>query len=169
VEISGNQTTYSEAGRRSISYRGIENPWGNLFRFVKGLEVTGNGSSRGGRIYGAMLPASSNFISGFCLIAAPNDYLFIPGEASGSSAGPVGDYVWVSTNLNGTNVGLIGGRNSTGDRNGPFCYGFDSSFNSYAHGVGARMISIAIPAQISTNETKWSQAMTKAYGTINWL
>jgi len=50
-EINGTYTSYNNAGKRAISYRGVENPWGNLWHFIGGVNIYGSGNDGGGYPY----------------------------------------------------------------------------------------------------------------------
>ena len=59
------------------------------------------------------------------------DWLFLPSEALGNSSLPVGDYAYVTTNLNGYRIALLGGYWHDGALAGGFYWGLSS-------GVGFR-------------------------------
>ena len=40
---AGNQTTNTTNGKVAVSYRGMENPWGNIFKHVNGINLRGDG------------------------------------------------------------------------------------------------------------------------------
>jgi len=179
VNITNNQTnTYNIAGRRAITYRGMENPWGNMWRFVGGLNISGNGSQRGGVPYVCTdfnytpTQISSNYISaGFCLpgnngwVSAMGygeeslDWLLMPAEATGAnSALPIGDNVWVTVNLNGVNSVQTGGDWRYGENNGIFYYACDNAPTRYARTINARLMYIPTynSAIYNANITSWT-------------
>jgi len=41
VNINGNLTSHSDEGYRAITYRGLENPWGNLWQMIGGITIKG--------------------------------------------------------------------------------------------------------------------------------
>lgn len=175
---NGQTNVYNIAGRRAISYRGMENPWGNTWRFIGGLNISGNGSQGGGVPYICSdfnyTPAqiSNNYVSaGFCLpstngwISAMGygdsalDWLLMPAEATGAnSALPVGDNVWITTNLNTINGIQIGGDWRHGDSNGIFYYACDNEPNRYARTINARIMHIPTynNAIYTANITSWT-------------
>jgi hypothetical protein len=51
VNINGNISILSDTGHRAISYRGMENPWGNLWSMISDVNIVGNGSTGGGIPY----------------------------------------------------------------------------------------------------------------------
>lgn len=50
-EIGGTETTYNVNGKVSVSYRGVENPWGNIWKHIQGINIWGNGTMAGGQPY----------------------------------------------------------------------------------------------------------------------
>ena len=129
-------TAYSEGGKRSVCYRGLENPWGSLCEHVNGINVWGNGSMYGGQVYiagdfdfsdnrhtgnyhaaGFLLPNDiqaslgfNKYISSFGYSSEDFDWLFIPTEGNGNNAAPVGDTFYGSQDLNGNRTVCYGGR-----------------------------------------------------------
>lgn len=156
---SQNQT-FTEAGKRAIKYREFENPWGNLWRFVGGIIIKGDGTKQGGVPYicdpynydledesnytslNIMLPNESGYISGFAYINQEYDWVFIPIEAQGNDALPVGDQIWVNTNLNRTNALICGGAWGSKTAAGMFAYGCDQALTSFGRSVSARLMHI---------------------------
>ena len=51
IDKDGVQSSSAVAGSRAISYRGMENPWGNLWRVIGNLTVRGSSTTRGGIPY----------------------------------------------------------------------------------------------------------------------
>jgi len=43
VDINNTRTAMTEEGYRAISYRGMENPWGNIWSMIGGTNINGNG------------------------------------------------------------------------------------------------------------------------------
>lgn len=172
--ISGNRNVYSEDGKRAIAYRGVENPWGNLWRYVRGVKIIGNGSQRGGRPYicknynydntndydalNFTIPTDFNWISGFGYSGETYDWVYMPAECSGANSSfPVGDNVWSISNLNATNILSCGGFITYGLRNGPFFYACDRNASEYTNGLNARIMYIPLLSNqyYSSNITKW--------------
>ena len=152
-EINGTTTEYDTAGKRAISYRGVENPFGNIWKFVYGINIHGNGSQGSGVPYvctdfafaesknsgnyesaGFALANANGYISAMGYGNEKFDWLFMPSEVNGNGANstlPVGDYAYVTSNLNGYRIVLVGG----GWNRGADC-GFFSWY--CANGVGYR-------------------------------
>ena len=160
-EINGTYTIYNTSGRRAIAYRGMENPWGNMWRMIGNLSIRGNQNNFGGRPcwqpYGSLTEAiplyltnDNDWISGFGYDSY-YDWTFLPIECSNAnSALPVGDSVWITPNLNGTRMALVGGVWSYGDACGPFYYAFDSEATSYTRSYNARLMFIPTKNAIYT-------------------
>ena len=127
-EIGGMETTYNVNGKVSVSYRGMENPWGNIWKHVQGVNIWGDGSMCGGQPYvaddfnfleskktdnykpvGFTLQNESGYISALGYGGENYDWLLMPSEIGGTNALPVGDYFQASPNLNGYRIARLGG------------------------------------------------------------
>ena len=134
--LGNNITTFNESGKRSVSYRGIENLWGNGWRFVKDFEIGTNGVLTRSTL---TVPKTSSWISRFGY-DEENDYIYFPTEASGAtSLLPVGDYVWASSSFSDPHVICVGGASTHGDNCGLFNYAYDYGMNNSAYSKGARL------------------------------
>lgn len=156
--IGGTTTTETVDGKTSITYRGEENPCLNIWKFVIGINIYGNGSMNGGEPYictdynyaesksdgnytsvGFRLPNNGNYVSAFGCAADESlfDWIFIPGECTGGSdALPVGDYHWNTANLNGYRLAIVGAGWTYGFQGGLFSwtcnYGVSTRFRTLA-------------------------------------
>lgn len=158
-EKRGAVTSYTENGRVAISYRGLENPWGNIWKMLAGINVYGDGASAGGAVYiagdlsfqmgkrdgnyaaaGITLPNATGNIGAMAYGASAYDWLFIPAQTNGSNPTPVGDYMTVSPNLNGYRLPIFGGRWSYGNLNGEFCMGASNRMDYCGAGLGCRLV-----------------------------
>lgn len=179
--INGNEVNYSLAGQRAITYRGVENPWGNIWQFIGGINIYGNGSMRGGVPYicknfnyapseitedyesvGFSLPSTYGWISAMAYGSDKYDWIFMPAEAAnGNSSVPVGDNLWTQANLNGTHIVLFGGPHSHGERNGFFYYACDKDYTEKGRNISARIIHLpTFNTTIHTdNYIAWKQLM----------
>lgn len=127
-EKGGVQTTETGNGKVSVSYRGVENPWGNIGKHIQGINIWGNGTMAGGQPYvtnnfrfnelkhsdnyepvGFTLAISSGWINAMGYGSEEYDWLFMPSEIGGTSALPVGDYLYKATKLNGYKIAAVGG------------------------------------------------------------
>ena len=182
IESNGAVTTETENGKVSISYRGVENPWGNVWQMINGVTIYGNTASNGGvpyicknfnYSYSALsnnyestefsLPNENGWISALGYGNKKYDWVLMPAECSNSanSALPIGDNGWFDSNLTGIRMVVQGGGWSFEESDGPFYYGCDkqpndSSYRSY----GARLLFIPTKNEIySANIVKWQQEM----------
>ena len=176
-EINGTSTSYTEPGKRAISYRGVENPWGNIWHFIGGTNVYGNGAMSGGGLYfsrsfnydptstlnydfiGFNLPNTVNWISRFGYGNSNYDWAFVPiaCDSSANSLLPVGDSIGVTANLNNYNVACCGGPWHFEERDGMFYYSCDQNITMAARSFGARIMFIPTKNTVYTNNiAKWT-------------
>ncbi|MDE5671093.1 MAG: DUF859 domain-containing protein [Eubacterium sp.] len=153
--------TYTEDGKKSITYRGIENPWGNIWKMINGINVWGNGEMAGGEPYIAddfhfvTLKHSDNYKAVGFTVANGNgyinamgygkeeyDWLFIASQIGGNSALPVGDYFNAVSDLNGAKAATFGGRWTHNTMAGPFLFNFTDTGNSRTRNFGCRTVYI---------------------------
>jgi hypothetical protein len=179
-EINGVYTEYSDPGKRAVSYRGFENPWGNIWRMIAGINVVGSAHQNGGipRIctdynysiaadatnyesIGFQLPNTYDWVSGFGVPTSKYDWVYMPIECSGgNSAVPVGDNLWTTSNLNGVNMLCCGGLWYFELSDGMFYYCCDQYANTYARSYNARLMYIPEKNTIYNNniaawQNKW--------------
>ena len=170
---------YTVDGKTSVCWRGKENFWGNIWKFVYGINIWGNGKMGGGQPYicsdfsfaesknsGNYEPAGFTVTNANGYISAMGystacDWLFIASECLGNSSLPVGDYTYITVNLNGYRIALLGGSWNYGGNAGGFCW-------TLIHGVGARYRAfggrlVYIPTRDSATYTAaieaWKQKM----------
>ena len=146
------------SGLVSVSYRGVENPWGNIWKFIHGVNIWGNGTLGGGVPYYATdfnfaeSKRTDNYVSaGFSCANASSyisaigyapecDWMFIGSECLGNSSVPVGDYQWTTANLNGYRIALLGGRWAYGADAGAFCWYLYGGVGTRSRDVGSRLV-----------------------------
>lgn len=170
---------YTVDGKTSVCWRGKENFWGNIWKFVYGINIWGNGKMGGGQPYicsdfsfaesknsGNYEPAGFTVTNANGYISAMGystacDWLFIASECLGNSSLPVGDYTYVTVNLNGYRITLLGGRWNIGGIAGGFCWALDSGVGTRYRNVGGRLV--YIPTRDSATYTAaieaWKQKM----------
>jgi len=179
-EANGTETTSGGNGYSAISYRGMENPWGNIWRFIGGALLNGDGSQEGGVPYictdfnytnelgnnynslGFRIPSGKNWISNFCYPSDTYDWVFLPigTKTTANSALPIGDIVWASAPLRGTNFIAAGGTWRFDTNNGLFYYCCDQAADFAGRAFGARLM--FIPTKNSTytqNIASWNAQM----------
>lgn len=170
---------YTVDGKTSVCWRGKENFWCNIWKFVYGINIWGNGKMGGGQPYicsdfsfaesknsGNYEPAGFTVTNANGYISAMGystacDWLFIASECLGNSSLPVGDYTYITVNLNGYCIARLGaGWNDGGGAGGFFWY--------LGNGVGARYRAaggrlVYIPTRDSATYTAaieaWKQKM----------
>ena len=145
----GVATKNTADGKTSICYRGVENFWGNIWKFAYGVNIWGNGKMAGGMPYicsdfnyaegkntdnyegaGFTVTKANGYISAMGY-STKYDWLFMASECLGNSSLPVGDYTYITENLNGYRIALLGGYWYDGSSAGGF-------FWRLHHGVGIR-------------------------------
>lgn len=158
-EIGGTQTAYTENGKVSVTYRGVENPWGNISKHINGINIWGDGSMCGGQPYiaddfnfseskktdnykpvGFTLSNANGFIKAMGYGSEEYDWLFMPSEIGGTSALPVGDYIYVASNLNGYRIVQLGGGCRSGDYAGSFYHITNGTVGGRSRGAGGRLL-----------------------------
>lgn len=134
----------------AMSYRGIENLYGNFWQWVDGININNR------RAY----IADSNFVSdkfddhyrqvGFTNATSDgyvkdigwtedDDYMFLAIDATGSASSYLHDYYWQIT---GARVARFGGDRSSGAQGGAFCWKLDNASSASYSDVGARLMCI---------------------------
>ena len=178
MDVNGTRSTVNADGNRAIIYRGMENPWGNLWSMIGGTRVVGNSTQEGGVILickdfnysgnnyddiGFNLPAASNWVNAMGYGSEAYDWVYMPIEVSNtaSSLAPVGDYLWTIANLNGETIVATGGSFGYKEECGPFYYAADRTLETSArHNYGAKLMYIPTKNEIYTaNIAKWNTYM----------
>ena len=156
----GNSTGMADGtnGQVSVSYRGVENPWGNIWKFVYGVNIWGNGSMKCGVPYicndfnFAESKNSGNYESAGFNVANVNgyisamgyspdcDWLFIPSETLGNSSVPVGDYLYITPDLNGYRIARLGGHWTDGGDAGGFFWYLSNDVGGRTRSIGGRLV-----------------------------
>ena len=170
---------YTVDGKTSVCWRGKENFWGNIWKFVYGINIWGNGKMGGGQPYicsdfsfaesknsGNYEPAGFTVTNANGYISAMGystacDWLFIASECLGNSSLPVGDYTYITVNLNGYRVARLGGCWDSGGNAGGFYWYLYNGVGSRYRNLGGRLV--YIPTRDSATYTAaieaWKQKM----------
>lgn len=170
---------YTVDGKTSVCWRGKENFWGNIWKFVYGINIWGNGKMGGGQPYicsdfsfaesknsGNYEPAGFTVTNANGYISAMGystacDWLFIASECLGNSSLPVGDYTYITENLNGYRIALLGGNWNNWDIAGGFYWSLGGGVGYRGRNVGGRLV--YIPTRDSATYTAaieaWKQKM----------
>lgn len=154
----GKATDYTVNGKTSICYRGVENFWGNIWKFAHGVNIWGNGKMAGGMPYicsdfnyaegkntdnyegaGFTVTKANGYISAMGY-STKYDWLFMASECLGNSSLPVGDYTYITENLNGYRISRLGGGWNGGSDAGGFGWYLNSGVGYRARNVGGRLV-----------------------------
>lgn len=170
---------YTVDGKTSVCWRGKENFWGNIWKFVYGINIWGNGKMGGGQPYicsdfsfaesknsGNYEPAGFTVTNANGYISAMGystacDWLFIASECLGNSSLPVGDYTYITVNLNGYRIARLGGYWNDGRGAGGFYWYLNNGVGYRYRHIGGRLV--YIPTRDSATYTAaieaWKQKM----------
>lgn len=170
---------YTVDGKTSVCWRGKENFWGNIWKFVYGINIWGNGKMGGGQPYicsdfsfaesknsGNYEPAGFTVTNANGYISAMGystacDWLFIASECLGNSSLPVGDYTYIAENLNGYRIAPLGGRWASWVNAGGFYWSLNYGVGYRDRSIGGRLV--YIPTRDSATYTAaieaWKQKM----------
>lgn len=145
----GKATDYTVDGKTSVCYRGVENFWGNIWKFAYGINFYcevgkpflgyvckdfNYAESKKTDNYeniGFALPSENGYVSAMGY-STKYDWLFLPSEVKGNSSLPVGDYYYQNNTWDGYRIALLGGGWAYGSSAGGFCW-------ALAYGVGTRI------------------------------
>lgn len=170
---------YTVDGKTSVCWRGKENFWGNIWKFVYGINIWGNGKMGGGQPYicsdfsfaesknsgnyegaGFTVTKANGYISAMGY-STKYDWLFMASECLGNSSLPVGDYTYITENLNGYRIALLGGHWYGGGGAGGFCWCMYNGVGTRGRNIGGRLV--YIPTRDSATYTAaieaWKQKM----------
>ena len=154
----GKATDYTVDGKTSICYRGVENFWGNIWKFAYGVNIWGNGKMAGGMPYicsdfnyaegkntdnyegaGFTVTKANGYISAMGY-STKYDWLFMASECLGNSSLPVGDYTYITENLNGYRIALLGGSWTYGSDAGGFGWYLNNGVGTRSRTIGGRLV-----------------------------
>lgn len=159
-EKGGVETTETASGKVSITYRGVENPWGNIWKHIQGVNIWGDGTMAGGQPFvcdnltdfnesshsdhyhgaGFTLANADGYIKAMGYGNPDFDWLLMPSEIGGDSSLPVGDYLYRTTDLNGYRIAPLGGGWSHGGLAGGFYWGCDAGVGHRSRHIGGRLL-----------------------------
>ena len=150
-------TIQTENMKQSISYRGVENFWGNIFKFIHGINYYcevgkpfvgyickdfNYAESKNDGNYEAIgfaSPSENGYVSAMGF-SENCDWLFIPSEVKGNSTVPVGDYYYQNNTWTGYRVAHFGGCWSYGSSAGGFSWYLYYGVGYRTRNIGARLV-----------------------------
>lgn len=153
----GVATKNTADGKTSICYRGVENFWGNIWKFAYGINFYcevgkpflgyvckdfNYAESKRTDNYeniGFALPSENGYVSAMGY-STKYDWLFLPSEVKGNSSLPVGDYYYQNNTWDGYRVARLGGVWNAGSAAGGFCWYLYSGVGSRGRSIGGRLV-----------------------------
>lgn len=154
----GVATKNTADGKTSICYRGVENFWGNIWKFAYGVNIWGNGKMAGGMPYicsdfnyaegkntdnyegaGFTVTKANGYISAMGY-STKYDWLFMASECLGNSSLPVGDYTYITENLNGYRIAQLGSGWNGGSVAGGFYWRLITGVGYRYRAIGGRLV-----------------------------
>jgi len=165
-EITGSTTLLGNAsgmaagtnGLVSVTYRGEENFWGNIWKFTDGMNVYCDASQGIHSLYiadsafaenkntdnykdaGVTLATRSGYVSAMAY-SETYDWLFVPAETLGDDALPVGDYFYQNVSSStGYRVALLGGTWADSLGAGAFYWDVGTNSSARSRTIGGRLV-----------------------------
>lgn len=153
----GKATDYTVDGKTSVCYRGVENFWGNIWKFAYGINFYcevgkpflgyvckdfNYAESKKTDNYeniGFALPSENGYVSAMGY-STKYDWLFLPSEVKGNSSLPVGDYYYQNNTWDGYRITLLGGSWINGSNAGSFYWNLNSSVGNRGRSIGGRLV-----------------------------
>lgn len=153
----GKATDYTVDGKTSICYRGVENFWGNIWKFAYGINFYcevgkpflgyvckdfNYAESKKTDNYeniGFALPSENGYVSAMGY-STKYDWLFLPSEVKGNSSLPVGDYYYQNNTWDGYRIARLGGAWDYGSSAGGFCWYLGNGVGYRHRGIGGRLV-----------------------------
>ena len=158
-EQLGVTTAYSDNGKTAVAYRGRENPWGQIWKLLQGINIAAADPSAPDSVYvaddfafdehkkdgnyhcvGFTLSESSGYFKYPGYAGSAFDWLILPAAVGGNSTRPVGDYLFARQNASDDRIVAHGGRWPSGYYNGPFSYNLQRNVDYRACDYGCRLI-----------------------------
>lgn len=153
----GKATDYTVDGKTSICYRGVENFWGNIWKFAYGINFYcevgkpflgyvckdfNYAESKKTDNYeniGFALPSENGYVSAMGY-STKYDWLFLPSEVKGNSSLPVGDYYYQNNTWDGYRIARLGGNWSGGSNAGGFYWSLNDGVGNRNRDIGGRLV-----------------------------
>lgn len=153
----GKATDYTVDGKTSICYRGVENFWGNIWKFAYGINFYcevgkpflgyvckdfNYAESKKTDNYeniGFALPSENGYVSAMGY-STKYDWLFLPSEVKGNSSLPVGDYYYQNNTWDGYRIAQLGGGWHRGSGAGGFSWSLSNGVGTRGRDIGGRLV-----------------------------
>ena len=153
----GKATDYTVDGKTSICYRGVENFWGNIWKFAYGINFYcevgkpflgyvckdfNYAESKKTDNYeniGFALPSENGYVSAMGY-STKYDWLFLPSEVKGNSSLPVGDYYYQNNTWDGYRIARLGGGWADGSSAGGFYWSLPDGVGYRFRAFGGRLV-----------------------------
>lgn len=153
----GKATEYTVDGKTSICYRGVENFWGNIWKFAYGINFYcevgkpflgyvckdfNYAESKKTDNYeniGFALPSENGYVSAMGY-STKYDWLFLPSEVKGNSSLPVGDYYYQNNTWDGYRIARLGGGWYDGSDAGGVCWRLNYGVGTRYRNIGGRLV-----------------------------
>ena len=153
----GVATKNTADGKTSICYRGVENFWGNIWKFAYGINFYcevgkpflgyvckdfNYAESKRTDNYeniGFALPSENGYVSAMGY-STNYDWLFLPSEVKGNSSLPVGDYYYQNNTWDGYRIARLGGSWADGSSAGGFYWGLSYGVGDRDRHIGGRLV-----------------------------
>ena len=153
----GVATKNTADGKTSICYRGVENFWGNIWKFAYGINFYcevgkpflgyvckdfNYAESKRTDNYeniGFALPSENGYVSAMGY-STNYDWLFLPSEVKGNSSLPVGDYYYQNNTWDGYRIARLGGSWADGSNAGGFYWYLLNGVGYRARDIGGRLV-----------------------------
>ena len=144
-----------EDGKCSVSYRGEENLWGNIWTWLDLINILAKGVNEayihkagstvaddtvsGYENFGAQLSHSNGYQSAYG-ISEEYPELLLPTESAGSSNLLAGDYYWQNYTYNGFLIAILGGCWDSGSYCGAWCLSVHITSSYRFRSIGGRLL-----------------------------
>lgn len=153
----GKATEYTVDGKTSICYRGVENFWGNIWKFAYGINFYcevgkpflgyvckdfNYAESKKTDNYeniGFALPSENGYVLAMGY-STKYDWLFLPSEVKGNSSLPVGDYYYQNNTWDGYRIARLGSSWDDGSCAGGFCWSLTYGVGYRYRDIGGRLV-----------------------------
>lgn len=147
-EYNTSSSTY-----KAVCYRGIENLWGNIWKWIDGINIQNAGLGYAWiadhgfaddimtdpyQRVNVKLPAANGYVDTL-IYDGSVDFAFLPASTAGASNKPVNDYFWQNVATSAMTVAGLGAYWVSGSYAGPFCWLVNNTSSYSIRSVGSRL------------------------------